>query len=42
LRWASLGDICTSIPPLPLQIDTSLLEEDSNASANDNSNRRVE
>ncbi|TDH71996.1 hypothetical protein CCR75_003169 [Bremia lactucae] len=25
---AALGEICTSIPPLPLQLDTSLIEED--------------
>ncbi|OWZ15216.1 hypothetical protein PHMEG_00011180 [Phytophthora megakarya] len=27
-QMINLGDICTSIPPLPLQLDTSLLEED--------------
>ncbi|KAL3661671.1 hypothetical protein V7S43_013430 [Phytophthora oleae] len=33
---SALGDICTSIPPLPLQLDTSLLEEDKDASNNSN------
>ncbi|RLN65907.1 hypothetical protein BBJ29_008518 [Phytophthora kernoviae] len=34
---SSLGDICTSIPPLPLQLDTSLVGEDNNSSTS-NSN----
>ncbi|KAF1793355.1 hypothetical protein GQ600_20803 [Phytophthora cactorum] len=29
---SALGGICTSIPPLPLQLDTSLLEEDNDDS----------
>eukprot|EP00644_Phytophthora_capsici_P012475 jgi/Phyca11/121919/e_gw1.46.266.1 len=37
-QMLNLGDICTSIPPLPLQLDTSLLEEDNDAS-NTSSNK---
>ncbi|KAG7383211.1 hypothetical protein PHYPSEUDO_003945 [Phytophthora pseudosyringae] len=35
---SALGDICTSIPPLPLQLDTSLLEEDNGDSSNNSNN----
>ncbi|KAG7381575.1 hypothetical protein PHYBOEH_010871 [Phytophthora boehmeriae] len=31
---SSLGDICTSIPPLPLQLDTSLIGEDNSNHSN--------
>lgn len=40
---SALGDICTSIPPLPLQLDTSLLEEDnddSKTNSNNNSSKK--
>ncbi|EGZ22008.1 hypothetical protein PHYSODRAFT_450479, partial [Phytophthora sojae] len=33
-QMINLGDICTSIPPLPLQLDTSLLDEDNEGSSN--------
>ncbi|KAL4155516.1 hypothetical protein PRNP1_007626 [Phytophthora ramorum] len=35
---SALGGICTSIPPLPLQLDTSLLAEDNYDGKNSNSN----
>ncbi|POM59760.1 hypothetical protein PHPALM_31466 [Phytophthora palmivora] len=37
-QMLNLGDICTSIPPLPLQLDTSLLEEDNDGNNNSNNN----
>ncbi|KAE8909238.1 hypothetical protein PF005_g22509 [Phytophthora fragariae] len=35
---SALGDISTSIPPLPLQLDTSLLDEDNDGNNNSSNN----
>ncbi|KAI9895183.1 hypothetical protein PsorP6_019099 [Peronosclerospora sorghi] len=35
-EWSSLGDICTAMPPLPVQLDTSLLEDSVENINNDN------
>ncbi|KAG6620929.1 uncharacterized protein IUM83_11700 [Phytophthora cinnamomi] len=40
-QMINLGDICTSIPPLPLQLDTSLLEEDNDGSSNNSTSNNT-